>query len=111
MKYSVSAFSRFLLGLLAVFYVSIIVVEATHTHESLVEAVSSDGERNGPETTDCKICAYLAHYESEFVAIIPTTSFALNRTQADSTIMPEHIHGYQTNLADFINRGPPCSFV
>ena len=110
-KYSVSTFSRLLLCLLAVFYVSIFVVEATHSHANLMETVSADGEKNGPETSDCKICAYVAHHENEMVAASAGISFALFPSPNDPIIIPAFTNGYQAGIQHFINRGPPCSFV
>src|SRR5690606_36903875 len=76
-KYSVSTCSRLLLCLLAVLYVSIFVVEATHSHANLMETVSADGEKNGPETSDCKICAYVSHHENQMVRARAGISFHL----------------------------------
>src|SRR5690606_30187384 len=110
-KYSVSTFSRLLLCLLAVFYVSIFVVEATLSHANVMAMVSADGEKNGPETSVCKICAYVAHHENEMVAANAGISFALFPSPNDPVIIPAFANGYQAGIQHFISRGPPCSFV
>jgi len=76
-KYSVNVFSRVLLCLLAVFYVSIFAIEAIHSHESFIETSSSDGVKNGLDADDCKICAYFAHHEKDEIAVSTIISFAL----------------------------------
>lgn len=110
-KYSVSTFSRLMLCLLAVLYVSIFVVEATHSHANLMETVSADGEKNSAEASDCKICAYFAHHDNEMVAASAGISFALFPFPNDPIIIPAFTNWQQAGIQHFINRGPPCSFV
>ncbi len=106
-KYSVNIFSRLLVGLLAVLYVSIFVIEAIHGHENLIETSSSDDVKSGLND-NCIICAYFAHHEKKEIAISNISSIApiVFQTTALSTF--EVTKEYQTYLQDFANRGPPC---
>src|SRR5690606_33043688 len=108
-KYLVNAFSRVLLGLLAVFYVSILAIEAFHVHDNSIEINSSDGLKDG--LADCSICAYFAHHEKEEIAVSTITSFALFIFQGCVLITTELTRSYQTDIQDFVNRGPPYLLV
>ncbi|TCK80877.1 hypothetical protein [Albibacterium bauzanense] len=110
-KYSVSAFSRILLALLAVFYVSIFAIEAFHIHHNSVEISLSDGLNDGSNAVDCKICAYFAHHKKEEIAVSVIISFALFIFQDGSLTTLELTRRYQTDIQDFINRGPPYPLV
>lgn len=110
-KYSVNVFSQVLLGLLAVFYVSIFLIEAIHSHESSIEVSSPDGSENGPDTDDCKVCAYFAHHEKEEIVVSTIISFALFLFRDDTLTTLELTSCYQTSVQYFINRGPPYLFL
>lgn len=108
-KYSVNVFSRILLVLLAVFYVSIFAIEAFHGHDNLIEISSSDGAKDG--LADCNICAYFAHHEKEEIAVSAITSLALFIFQDCALTTHELTRSYQTDIQNFVNRGPPCLLV
>ena len=110
-KYSISGISRLLIVLLAVFYVSIIAVEATHGHNNLMEKSSSDGINDDLGADDCKICAYFAHHEQAEAVISSSISFALFVPHDGALIKRDFTSAYQTTVQEFINRGPPYLFV
>lgn len=110
-KYSVNVFSRILLGLLAVFYVSIFAIEALHCHDNLIENSSSEGLNDGLDAVDCKICAYFAHHEKEEIAVSVFVSFALFIFQDSVLTTLELTRRYQTDIQYFVNRGPPYLLV
>ncbi|MGO1868620.1 MAG: hypothetical protein ACTIKD_10635 [Sphingobacteriaceae bacterium] len=110
-KYSVNVFSRILLGLLAVFYVSIFALEALHGHENFIEISSSEDGNNGPDADVCKICAYFAHHDKKEMSISTVPFFAPLVFPADRLDSFEVTKEYQSEVQDFTNRGPPYPFV
>ncbi len=104
-----STFSRMLVFLLAVFYVSVLLTEATHTHESHAATVSSEGDKSGAVAGDCKICAYVAHHGAGLVTPAAGVSFALFLSSDEPTVSPALADWYKATVQQFINRGPPYS--
>jgi|GEM_PF-6464803 len=60
-KYTLGGMSRLLVVLLAVFYISIIAMEAAHMHADVIETSASADAEDDPAANECKICAYFAH--------------------------------------------------
>lgn len=109
-------FSRILIGLLAVFYVSIFAIEAFHSHDSLIEVSSSDGVKDGvdaggSEANSCNICAYFAQHDQKEITVSILPSFALFLSQERLLNTSELTGSYQTCIQDFVNRGPPYFVV
>ena len=110
-KYSIGVFSQVLLGLLAVFYISIFAIEATHSHENFIEVSSSDGEKNVMGAEDCKICAYIAHHQTKKFVTNTNHSFEPMVFQEVALTPFNFTINYQADLLCFTSRGPPSLLI
>lgn len=109
-----------MLGLFAVFYISIFIIEATHSHNNLVEVSNIQGNPDngsGAENPDrntnadaihCDICAYFAHHENH-KGLAVTTNPSTILLVLDVVSLNEFglTRPYQAVLKNFVNRGPP----
>lgn len=111
-KHTMSVFKRILLSLLAVFYISVFAVEATHGHDNLIESTrSSDNSDNGLSSDNCHVCAYFGHHEIKEIVFVAILFFALISFQETPSNFIELNKNYQTYLRYFVNRGPPCNLM
>lgn len=122
--HTLNIFTRILLGLFAVFYISIFIIEATHSHNNLVEVANMTGDPDsgsGAEDTNsspdrstnadtihCDICAYFAYHDNHkglavnaIPSIVPLVRELVSLNEFGLT------RPYQAVLKNFVNRGPP----
>ena len=110
-KYTLGGMSRLLVVLLAVFYISIIAMEAAHMHADVIETSASADAEDDPAANECKICAYFAHQQQAGAVISYDLSIALFSLHDRVLIARDFANAYQTSVQEFINRGPPCPFI